>query len=227
MPRTGDEGAEDAETRRIQPERGDTRGEDLETQRVVRAGSAFQSAPGEYPEANEYREESLREAYGGVDLLASFVGCVFALLCGGVLLSLSGLALAPLGFTLNLEGRQIDNAVITGIALVGLVLFLSFFFGGYVAGRLVRFDGGRNGAMTVAWGVVLSIFIALFGSFLPGGLFVLLQNFFENNVLPAVGGLTGLVALGIVLGALILELLGGFLGGRLGIRYHTRIDNAT
>src|SRR3954451_11513954 len=53
------------------------------------------------------REERLRDVYGGVDWLASFIGCVFALVCASVLLLLfSGLVLGPLGFTLDLAGRE-------------------------------------------------------------------------------------------------------------------------
>jgi hypothetical protein len=177
------------------------------------------------------REERLRDVYGGVDWLASFIGCVFALVFGGVLLLLiSGLVLGPLGFTLDLEGREIDSAIITGLAIVGVILFLAYFLGGYVAGRLVRFDGGRNGAATVGWGILLGVIFAVFGflfaSLLPGAVFELLRGL-RDGILAAVGDLTtlGLVGAGIVVGALLLVLLGSFIGGRLGNRYHTRIDH--
>ncbi|HKH13001.1 MAG TPA: TIGR04086 family membrane protein [Rubrobacter sp.] len=178
------------------------------------------------------REERLRDVYGGVDWLASFVGCVFALVCGSVLLLLlSGLVLAPLGFTLDLEGRELDAAIITGLVIVGFILFLAFFFGGYVTGRLVRFDGGRNGAATVGWGILLGVIFAVFGfllaGLLPGPVFELVRAF-QNGVLSTAGNLTtlGIVGAGIVVGTLLLVLLGGFIGGRLGNRYHTRIDQA-
>jgi VIT1/CCC1 family predicted Fe2+/Mn2+ transporter len=249
----GDEG-DPEETRRVpqEGEGGETRRippEDAEREGAARASAsedtASRTAPGEeepetrvvrVPGAPEdemspyTREERLRDVYGGVDWLASFIGCVFAVVCGVVLLLLlSGLVLAPLEFTLELEGQVIDAAIITGLVIVGLALFLAYFVGGYVAGRLVRFDGGRNGAATVLWGILLSVIATLFGSFLPGALFGLLQDFVETSVLPAIGGLTeiGLTGLAIIAGALLLEFLGGFLGGRLGVRYHTRIDETT
>jgi hypothetical protein len=176
------------------------------------------------------REERLRDVYGGVDWLASFVGCVIALVCMSVLLLLiSGLVLGPLGFTLDLAGGQLDSAIITGLVIVGLVLFLSYFFGGYVAGRLVRFDGGRNGAATVAWGILLAVIFALFGfllvGLLPGSVFELLRGL-QSGIQSIFGNLftLGLVGAGIIVGALLLVLLGGLLGGSLGNRYHTRID---
>ncbi|MDQ3910751.1 MAG: hypothetical protein M3305_03005 [Actinomycetota bacterium] len=182
----------------------------------------------DYQETSEGREERLREVYGGVDWLASFVGCIFAIVCSGVLLALLGLVLAPLGFTLNLEGREVNTLLILGLVVLGFVLFVAYFLGGYVAGRLVRFDGGRNGAATVLWGTLLSIILAIFGSLLPGP-FSFIQDFMQYSVLPAISSLTetGLAGLAIIVGAILVEILGGFLGGRLGNGYHTRIDHTT
>ncbi len=237
VPQGSSPGDEEGATRRIPPkdaEREAGASEDTASRRADEEGPETRvvRAPGvPEDEMSPYtREERLRDVYGGVDWLASFIGCVFAVVCGGVLLLLlSGLVLAPLEFTLDLEGRETDAATITGLVIVGLTLFLAFFVGGYVAGRLVRFDGGRNGAATVLWGILLSVIVTLFGSFLPGALFGLLQDFVETSVLPAIGGLTeiGLTGLAIIASALLLELLGGFLGGRLGVRYHTRIDETT
>ena len=239
----GGQGGEDTATRQGAPENvgrtpasgtpRDALGEEDPETRVIRppgTRAEGETQPGGYyPEAPEEREARLKEVYGGVDWLASFIGCVFAIVSSGILLAFTGLVLNPLGFTLNLAGRDIDAVIITGLVVVGFVLFASYFIGGYVAGRLVRFDGGRNGAVTVAWGLILSIILVLFGSFLPGALFRALQDFMEQSVLPAIGGLTevGLVGAGIIVGALLLELLGGFLGGRLGNGYHTRIDNTS
>jgi hypothetical protein len=242
------QGGEEATTHRISPEdterdigtsAPDAEGtppevpgeEDPET-RVIRTPREDEATPypRDYLEAVDQREARLREVYGGVDWLASFVGCVFAIVCGGVLLSfLSSLVLVPLGFTLTLEGRGINVLIIAGLVIIGLVLFIAYLCGGYVAGRLARFDGGRNGVATVLWGILLSMILLLVGGFLPGSLFELLREFVRDSVWPVVGGLTetGLAGVGVVIGALLLELLGGFLGGRLGNSYHTRIDHTT
>ncbi len=215
--------------------RGAPGGEDPETRELRTPGTpdgpGASGDPTREEEAMPFtREERLRDVYGGVDWLASFIGCVFALVCAGVLLLLiSGLVLGPLGFTLQLDGREIDSAIITGLVIVGFVLFLAYFIGGYVAGRLVRFDGGRNGAATVGWAILLGVIFAVFGfllaGLLPGAVFELLRGL-RDGVLSTVGDLTtlGLLGAGIIVGALLLVLLGSFLGGRLGNRYHTRID---
>jgi hypothetical protein len=226
---------EDVATRRSPEDSGQQREisdeEETET-RLIRTPGGVPSDMAEpytddYPEeAVERREAHLREVYGGVDWLASFIGCVLTVVCGAILLPLAGLVLNPLGFTLDLEERQFDTVVITGLLIIALAFFLSFLIGGYVAGRLARFDGGRNGAATILWAILLSVILLFFGSFLPGALFEDLQDFMESSLIPAIGSLTelGLVGAAIIVGALLVGLLGGFLGGRLGNRYHTRID---
>ena len=237
----GDETGEE-ETRRV-PLGKETGAEDTtgrrrvddgpETRQIRTPGSEADEGEATYPrgylEALDEREARLREVYGGFDWLASFIGCVIALVSGGVLLGICAAVLVPLGFTLDLQNPGLGAAAITGLVVVGIALFVSFLFGGYVAGRLARYDGGRNGVMTVAWAFVLTLLVVTIGSFLPGPFFEVVQEFVQNNVLPAIGGLTeiGLVGAGILLGALLLEVLGGFVGGRLGNRYHTRINQTT
>jgi hypothetical protein len=171
--------------------------------------------------------------YGGVDWLASFLGFIFVLVAGAFFSLIAGLVLAPLGFTLNLSGGEIGAAVITGLVLVGILLFLAYFFGGYVAGRLARFDGGRNGAMLLLWSFLAVAVLALAGGilsgFLPAGIADGIRNFIQNNVLSTIGSLAGLGVVGIVVavGGLLLALLGASLGGRLGSRYHSEIDRTT
>jgi uncharacterized membrane protein len=117
--------------------------------------------------------------------------------------------------------------------LVGLLVFLAYFFGGYVAGRLARFDGGRNGAMLLLWSgvavLVLALVNAILVGFLPSVVSENINNFIQNDLLSTIGSLSQLGVVGVVVfvGALLLALLGGFLGGRLGSRYHAEIDRTT
>jgi membrane protease YdiL (CAAX protease family) len=220
------------------PQRSTGETEDKET-RVIRTppgyGTAAQDA-GTYPrgyfEAAEEREDRLRDMYGGVDWLASFLGFVFAAVIGALFALIAGLVLAPLGFSLNLGG-EIGAAIITGLVLVAVLIFLTYFFGGYVAGRLARFDGGRNGAMLLLWTLAAALLAALaggiFSNFLPAGISEGIRNFIQNDVLSTIGNLSrlGLVGILIFIGALAVALLGGYLGGRLGSRYHAEIDRTT
>ena len=188
--------------------------------------------PRGYFEAVEEREDRLRDMYGGVDWLASFLGFVFTLVIAAVFSTVAGLVLVPFGFSPDISGGELGASVLTGLAVVGVLIFLTYFFGGYVAGRLARFDGGRNGAMVLAWTIIVGLILALvalvFSGFLPSGVARLIGNLAQGTT-AAAGNLAGAGVAGIVIAvvALLLALLGGIFGGRLGGRYHTEIDRAS
>ena len=162
--RPSDEAADDKETRVIRtPPR---RGASAETADAT-------PYPRGYFEAADEREDRLRDMFGGVDWLASFLGFVFVVVVGALFSLVAGLVLAPLGFAPDLGAGEFGAAVITGLVLVAVLIFLAYFFGGYVAGRLARFDGGRNGAMLLLWTFIAVALLVLaggvFGGFLPSG----------------------------------------------------------
>jgi hypothetical protein len=230
--RSGGEEAESTETRRVA--RGSS--EDKET-RVIRGQDYPDTTrpatpyPRGYFEEAEEREDRLRDMYGGVDWLASFLGLIFAMVLGVAFSTIAGLVLVPFGVPPDLAGSQIGASAITGLALLGVLIFLTYFFGGYVAGRLARFDGGRNGAMVLIWTFIVLLILALaaavFSGFLPAGAAERIADL-VGRVLSTARTLAGVGTVGIVtaLAAVLIALLGGFLGGRLGSRYHTEIDRA-
>jgi hypothetical protein len=232
--RTDDEDAA-AETRQV-PQRSPEGNGDKDTRVIRTPGQPDTTAdatpyPRGYFEAAEDREDRLRDMYGGVDWLASFLGFVFAVVVGAILSAVAGVVLGPLGFSPDLSGT-LGAAVITGLVLLGVLIFLTYFFGGYVSGRLARFDGGRNGAMLLVWTFLAVILLALaagvFSGFLPAGAADAIGGFVDSAS-SAVGDLSrsGVVGIAVVVGALLLALLGGFLGGRVGSRYHAEIDRTT
>ena len=223
-----DEGATRRSGRRSRSESGETRtmgavgGDDRE--------SASASAPGGYFEAMEERQERLRDIYGGVDWLASFLGFLLALVGGAFLATISGLVIVPLGLAVDFSAATLGTAAITALVLMGVLLFLMYFFGGYVSGRLARFDGGLNGVMLVLWTALLGVLLVLAGSifsgFLPTPVVDRIQGFFQNNLSPGFDNLVaqGAIGIGILVALILVILLGSFLGGRLGARYHSDID---
>lgn len=205
--------------------------------RVIRTPGSERTggAPGRprgYYEAVEEREERLRELYGGVDWVASFLGFVFAVVTGVVLAGVAGLVLTALGFSLPLSFEELGTARVTGLVVVAVVIFLTYLFGGYVAGRLARFDGGRNGVMTLLWTIVIALLLLLVASVLPDGLSgvaEIFRNFVDDRALPIYETLrdSGLVGAVIAAVALLVAVLGGLAGGRSGSRYHREIDYTT
>ncbi len=106
--------------------------------------------------------------------------------------------------------------------LVGILVFLTYFFGGYVAGRLARFDGARQGFGVWAFGLLVTLAFAAFAAIAGSE-----WNIFERLNLPRIpvdegtattAGIITLVAI------LLVTLLGAILGGKLGDRYHRKID---
>jgi hypothetical protein len=184
-----------------------------------------------YSDVLRDREEYLRDIYGGVDWLASFVGFIFALLFASLLgVGAAIFLLAPLGLGDSLGSGQLTSTAITGFAIIAAVGFFSFLFGGYISGRMARYDGGRNGAMVLLWTVLIAALLLVLSGLLgnvisgtPTGDVVGQTLSFGNTAVDLVGGLgvPGAVVSG---GVILAALLGGMLGGRLGSRYHREID---
>lgn len=226
---------DDQKTRQVSSESSE-KDEARETKAMRRSSKdrdSQQTASGQsrgYFEAMEERDHRLREIYGGIDWLASFLGFVFALVAAALLSGIAGLILVPVGFSPNLGGGTLGPAAITGLVVVAVVLFLTYFLGGYVAGRLARFDGGLNGVMLVLWTLIAGLLVILAGgilsSFLPSSFADQIRSVVQDGLLPAFSNLVaiGAIGIGILVGAFLIMLLGGFVGGRTGGRYHTDID---
>jgi hypothetical protein len=167
-----------------------------------------------------------RAEFGGINWGASFFGWLVAVGVATLLTALLAAAGAAIGLTVT-ESDVGTNAeeigLGGGIALV-VVLMLAYYAGGYVAGRMSRFDGGRQGLGTWLIGLIVTVALALAAIVLGDE-----YNVLERLNLPslpvgdqtlATGGVIALAA--IVLGTL----LAAMLGGKVGERYHKRIDRA-
>lgn len=141
----------------------------------------------------------------GVKWGAVALGWVVAVLAG-IVINFILRFLAGVLIEFPVEPSEITAAVIIVALLSG---FLAYVVGGYAAGRSARVSGGLNGAMTAVFGVIIgvisAIILAVFGII-----------FTEAVAVPPVNfGLAGAA----IVGGLILflvNLLGGFIGGKLG-----------
>jgi hypothetical protein len=164
--------------------------------------------------------------YGGIKWGAAFFGWLSA--NGLAVLLLAVLSAAGVAFGLS-QGDTADEAAqqATTIGLTGgiallVVLFLAYLAGGYVAGRMARFDGVRQGLAVWLIGLLVVVVLGLLGVVLGAQYNVLSQL---NLPSTPVSGSTATTA-GIVAGvaAALVSLLGALLGGGLGTRYHRKID---
>src|SRR5215218_7245116 len=92
--------------------------------------------------------------FGGVDVPASLAGTLCAL---GTTVLLAGVV-AGAGTVGYQRGVRSDGSSLSVAGLVGglVILLVGFGLGGWVAGRMARYDGVQNGLLTGVWFVVLA-----------------------------------------------------------------------
>ena len=169
-----------------------------------------------------------REEYGGINWGASFFGWLVAV---GVAVLLTGI-LAAAGASIGLTETTSDAAdsaspetlsAAGAIALI-VVLAIAYYCGGYVGGRMSRFDGARQGIGVWAIGLLITLAVAVL-AVVAGSEY----NVVERANLPRLpigeetlttGG--AIASLAILLGTLLFAALGGIAGAR----YHHKVDRA-
>jgi hypothetical protein len=152
-----------------------------------------------------------REEFGGLNWGAAFFGWLVAIGLAALLVAIVAAAGTALGLSEIGSAEARANAETIGIGggiLLVAILALAYFAGGYVAGRMSRFDGARQGVGVWVLGLLATIALAIAG--VIGGSE---YNVLERLDLPRIP-------------VLVATLLGAVLGGRAGHRYHRRVDAA-
>ncbi|WP_188219175.1 hypothetical protein [Microcella alkalica] len=174
-----------------------------------------------------------KEEYGGIKWGSAFFGWLTAV---GTALLLTALV-AGTGTALGLandttaeeavEGaaRQPDTVGIVGAIILALVVFIAYYAGGYVAGRMARLDGAKQGIAVWLWAIIIAIVVAIIGA-IGGAQFNVLANLNGFPRLPiGEGELTTVGIITAVVVALV-SLGGAVLGGLAGMRFHRKVDRA-
>ncbi len=168
-----------------------------------------------------------REAFGGMHLGAAFFGFLAAAGMAVILTALTVAAGAAVGIGTDTEVDSSDVATIGfwGAVVVGVLVFAAYYCGGYVAGRMARFDGAKQGFAVWLWALVIAVVVAVL-TLVAGTEYNL---FAQVNLFPRIpvdeGDLTtaGVIA---AVAAAALALLGAVLGGLVGVRFHRKVDRA-
>jgi hypothetical protein len=172
--------------------------------------------------------EAQYERFGGFNWGAAFFGWLVAIGLAALLTAIISAAGAAIGLTKGVSTtdatKNADTVSIAGGILIVLILVLAYYAGGYVAGRMSRFDGGRQGFGVWLFGLLATVAIAV-----AGLIFGEKYNVLNQLNLPripikegdlATGGVIALVAV------LLLTILAAILGGKAGRNYHRRVDRA-
>jgi hypothetical protein len=166
-----------------------------------------------------------RDEFGGLNWGSAFFGWLVAIGVATLLTAILSAAGAAIGLTETSPSQasgSADTIGIVGGVLLLLVLLVAYFAGGYVAGRMSRFDGPRQGAGVWVIGLLVTVLLGVAGVLLGAKYNVLSQLNLpripvDEGSLTA-GGVIALVA--VVLGTL----LAAVAGGKAGTRFHRKID---
>ena len=201
----------------------DARGREDETAGARRGGTR-EVRTEEVATTDARRDPGVREArnvFGGLDIPATLVGMLTALALLVLLGGLIGAAIGAIGYQTGLDTA--DDLSIASLIGGLIALFIAFVIGGWAAARIARYDGPRNGLMTAVWAVVLAAILSALAAWLGDKYDVLrnvdLPQWFSTEALTVGGIISAAVAIATML-------VGGFLGGLWGERYHRRADEA-
>jgi hypothetical protein len=203
--------------------------------------SAGREIPDERPLATEPTDDGRtvrqnvvareKEEFGGFKFGSAFFGWLTAT---GIVVLLTALV-AGAGATLGL-GTETTSDDVTGVAqtdtetigtiggiAVLVILLIAYYCGGYVAGRMARFSGAKQGVAVWLWAVVIAIVLAVVAA-IAGNQYNVLANLDTFPRIPIGEG--ELTAAGIItaLLAVAVSLAGAVLGGLAGMRYHRKVD---
>jgi amino acid transporter len=188
----------------------------------AREGAVRQQAAG--PGVVQQRQ---RAEYGGFNIGAAFFGWLVAVGLAVLLTALLSAAGAAIGLTQLTEGEAksaADTISIVGGILLIVMLAVSYYAGGYVAGRMSRFDGGRQGLGVWLLGLAVTVALAVLGAVAGSE-----WNLFSQVNLPRIpideGSLATGAGIALVL-ILLSTLVAAIAGGKVGERYHRKVDRA-
>ena len=171
-----------------------------------------------------------KEEFGGMKFGSAFFGWLTATGTAVLLTALVAGAGAAVGLSNSTPNQAAKGAAqnATTIGFVGAIavlaiLLIAYFCGGYVAGRMARFSGAKQGIAVWLWALIIAIVLAIVGA-IAGAQFNILANLNSFPRIPinegslTVGGIITLIL------AVIVPLVGAVLGGLAGMRYHRKVD---
>lgn len=174
-----------------------------------------------------------RDHFGGIKFGSAFFGWLTAIgltviasaLAGAIGVGIGAANTSSASDTADQAQQNAETiGVVSGIILA-IILFVAYYCGGYVAGRMARFDGVKQGVAVWLWGIIIAIVLAIL-AVVAGDQFNVLSNLQGAPSLPVDGSLltaSGLIALAI---AVIVPLIAAILGGKAGMRFHRKVDQA-
>ncbi|KQX71684.1 MULTISPECIES: hypothetical protein [Aeromicrobium] len=172
------------------------------------------------------------ERFGGIKIFCAFFGWLTA--TGMTVLLTALVAAAGAGVGLASDASDIADAASdrgvsaeeigwAGVVLVLVIVFVSYYSGGYVAGRMARFDGIRQGVAVFGWTVFIAIVIAVLGA-VAGSKYDVLDELNSFPRIPNDLSDLSLQAVVVLVGVIAAALVGAMVGGLAGMHFHRKVD---
>ena len=174
-----------------------------------------------------------KDEFGGVKVGLAFFGWLTATGTAVMLTALVAAAGTAVGVATNTNASTVTTQAaqdpktvsIIGAVTLLVVLFVAYYCGGYVAGRMARFHGVRQGLAVWLWAVAIAALVAVLAA-LAGNQYDVLSKLNSVPRIPvSQGNLTtgGLIALVVMAAG---SLGGALVGGLAGMHFHRKVDKA-
>jgi hypothetical protein len=175
----------------------------------------------------QLRREQRREFGGRIQWEAVFFGLLAAigLAASLVAMVLGGLVAAGVTSFREDAGTLVDHVMTAGGAIPVAILALAYLAGGYVAARMARFDGWRQGLGVWLLSALMLIAVAVAAWIAGGELDPTKSISLPSN--PIDTGPLSRSGWAILLVALLVPLVLAIAGGVLGERFHRAVDRVT
>ena len=171
-----------------------------------------------------------REQFGGIQIGSAFFGWLAATGMAVLLTALVAAAGTAVGLATNTDVNATvtsgnETVGLVGIIVLLVILFVSYYAGGYVAGRMARFNGAKQGFMVWVWALIAAVVVAILGV-VAGQQYNILA---QLNAFPRIPVNEGELTVTSIIAAVVVAavaLVGAVLGGTAGMHFHRKVDRA-
>jgi hypothetical protein len=185
------------------------------------------------PQASLRQEvvEREKEEFGGVKIGSAFFGWLTATGTAVILTALVAATGAAIGLGVSGDvnaaaeegAANADTVGVIGAIALLVVVFIAYYCGGYVAGRMARFNGMKQGVFVWLWAIVIAIVVAIITA-IAGSQYNVLGNLNSFPRIPIDEGALTTVSVITAIAVAVVSLLGAILGGLGGMRFHRKVD---
>jgi hypothetical protein len=173
-----------------------------------------------------------KEQFGGIKVGSAFFGWLTATGTAVLLTALVAAGGTVVGLATNTDVNDAVNQAsgnqtigLAGIIVLLVILLVAYYCGGYVAGRMARFNGARQGFMVWVWALIAAIVVAVLGM-VAGQRFNILASLNSFPRIPVNEGQLNTMSIIAAIVVAVVALVGAVLGGLAGMRFHRKVDRA-